>query len=149
MCTTCALIPENGIKTHKCKISNKIYKINTPVTCTTENVVYRITCKKPKCEDFVYIGETKRRFCDRFSEHKSYVTSKKLEQACGSHFNKQGHNILNSSYNQQHSPQSCPLWRRRGTESWLRRWRPGKGNWRSRLYRWCNSPSIRRAMRPG
>ena len=63
------------------------------MTCTTENVIYRITCKKPKCDDFIYIGETKRRFCDRFSEHKSYVSSKKLEQACGSHFNQQGHKI--------------------------------------------------------
>ena len=57
----------------------------------TKNVVYRITCKKPRCADFVYVGETKRRFCDRFLEHRGYVTRKELNQVCGEHFNKPGH----------------------------------------------------------
>ena len=47
MCTTCALIPETGIKTHKSHINNKVHKITSHVTCVTENVVYKITCKKP------------------------------------------------------------------------------------------------------
>ena len=38
-----------------------------------------------------YIGQTKRRFCDRFSEHRSYVSQKKFDQVCGEHFNKAGH----------------------------------------------------------
>ena len=74
MCPTCCLISEGGIKIHKCKRSNKNYTISSHVTCSTENVVYRITCKKPQCADFVYIGETKRKFHDRFSEHRRYVT---------------------------------------------------------------------------
>ena len=30
MCSTCALIPEYGIKTHKCLRKNKVYQINGP-----------------------------------------------------------------------------------------------------------------------
>ena len=90
-CCTCVLIPEGGIKTHKCNRTNKIYKINSPVTCVTENVIYRITCKKPQCADFVYIGETKRKFCERISEHRGYVTNEKFNQVCGEHFNRPGH----------------------------------------------------------
>ena len=91
MCSTCALIPKEGIKTHKCNRNNKIYSVSSSVTCLTENVIYRITCKKPQCKDFVYIGETKRRFCDRFSDHRGYVTRKCLDQVCGEHFNQKNH----------------------------------------------------------
>ena len=90
-CATCSLIPENGIKTHKCNKTKETYQISTHVTCVTENVIYRITCKKPQCSSFVYIGQTKRRFCDRFAEHRGYVSQKKLDQVCGLHFNKSGH----------------------------------------------------------
>ena len=91
MCVTCCLIPENGIKTHKCNKTGITYKISSPVSCVSENVIYKISCKKPKCRDFVYIGQTKRRFCDRFNNHRSYVSEKKLDQICGSHFNEKGH----------------------------------------------------------
>ena len=85
----CALIPKEGFKSHKCNKTQKSYKINNPVTCTTKNVIYKISCKR--CPDFVYIGETKRRFCDRFSDHRSYVGRKDFAQVCGKHFNKKGH----------------------------------------------------------
>ena len=91
MCTTCALIPETGIKTHKSHINNKVHKITSHVTCVTENVVYKITCKKPQCKDFVYIGETKRKFAERFGEHWGYMLRKELDQVCGEHFNKSSH----------------------------------------------------------
>ena len=90
-CVTCASIPTYGIKTHKCNHTNEIYQINSHVTCISENVIYRITCKKPQCKGFVYIGQTKRRFCDRIAEHRGYISQKKLEQVCGNHFNKNGH----------------------------------------------------------
>ena len=67
------------------------------MNCQSSNVIYKITCKKPKCSNFVYIGETKRRFADRFSEHKGYVSSKKLEQVCGNDFNQKGHKIEDMS----------------------------------------------------
>merc|ERR1712183_824627 len=53
MCTTCALIPDRGIKTHKSHKHNKVFQITSNVTCVTENVVYKITCKKPQCKDFI------------------------------------------------------------------------------------------------
>ena len=89
MCVTCSLIPKSGIKTHKCNKTQEIYPITTSLTCLSDNVVYKIACKK--CKDFVYIGQTSNRFCDRFLSHKSYVTSKKLDQVCGAHFNLKGH----------------------------------------------------------
>ena len=79
-------VPENGFKTHKCHITKKTHQIKTHVTCISENVIYRITCKKPQCKDFVYIGQTKRRFCDRFAEHRGYVSQNKIGQVCGEHF---------------------------------------------------------------
>ena len=91
MCTTCALIPKQGIKTHKCHRNNKVFNISSNVTCLTENVIYRITCEKPQCQNFTYIGETKRRFVDRFSEHRGYVSRKCMDQVCGQHFNQKGH----------------------------------------------------------
>ena len=91
MCVTCRLIPENGIKTHKCNKTGKSYKITSPVSCISENVIYKISCKKTKCKVFSYIGQTKRIFCDRFNNHNSYVTEKKMEQICGAHFNEKGH----------------------------------------------------------
>ena len=42
MCVTCSLIPEGGIKTHKCNRTKETYQINTPVTCVSKNVIYRI-----------------------------------------------------------------------------------------------------------
>ena len=36
----------------------------------------------------------KRRFCDRFSEHRGYVSQRKFDKVCGEHFNKTGHSQL-------------------------------------------------------
>ena len=69
-CVTCSEIPRNGIKTHKCNKTSEVFHINNNVNCIFENVIYRITCQKPQCKSFVYIGQTKRRFCDRISEHR-------------------------------------------------------------------------------
>ena len=89
MCMLCALIPKEGYKSHTCNKTKKSYKINMPTNCTTKSVIYKISCEK--CVDFVYIGETGRRFCDRIADHRGYVTRKKLEQACGKHFNSKNH----------------------------------------------------------
>ena len=88
MCKTCELIPDHGIKNHTCHKTKESFTIKSPVTCITKNVVYKISCKK--CQ-FFYIGETSRRFCDRFSEHRGYVSQKDVTKPTGEHFNKQGH----------------------------------------------------------
>ena len=71
---------------------------------------------------FVYIGQTKRRFCDRFSEHKSCVSKKKFDQVCGEHFNKTGHSqsdmlpvIL-----EEVTPKNDDFLRLRREELWIR-----------------------------
>ena len=53
--------------------------------------LFKITCKKPRCKSFTYIGQTSNRFCDRFTDHKTYVSTKSLDQVCGYHFNLPGH----------------------------------------------------------
>ena len=122
MCATCSLIPEGGIKTHKCNRTKETYQINTPVTCVSKNVIYRITCKKPKCSEFVYIGQTKRRFCDRFTEHKGYVSEKKFDQVCGEHFNKHGHTLADMLpvILEQVTPQNDEFLRLRREKLWIK-----------------------------
>ena len=38
-CVTCSLIPENGIKTHKCNTTKETYQINSHLTCLSQNVI--------------------------------------------------------------------------------------------------------------
>ena len=123
-CLTCALIPKNGIKTHQCNKTKKTFKIDSPVNCVTTNVIYRITCKKPKCKNFVYIGQTKRKFCDRFSEHRGYVSQKKFDQVCGEHFNKPGHSQLDMLpvILEEVTPKDDDFLRLRREELWIRRY---------------------------
>ena len=83
----------NTKRKSKRKPNNKIYTINSNVTYVTENVIYKITCKKPQGTDFVYIGQTKRRFLDRFDDHRGYVLRKELNQVFGKHFNTKGHSF--------------------------------------------------------
>ena len=123
-CKACNLIPTNGIKTHQCNKTKKTFKIDSPVTCTTTNVIYRITCKKPRCKNFVYIGQTKRRFCDRFSDHRGYVSQRKLDQVCGEHFNKPGHSQLDMLpvILEEVTPKNDDFLRLRREELWIRRY---------------------------
>ena len=122
MCATCSLIPEGGVKTHKCNRTKETYQISTPVTCVSKNVIYRITCKRPQCKEFVYIGQTKRRFCDRFTEHKGYVSEKKFDQVCGEHFNKHGHTIADMLpvILEQVTPQNDEFLRLRREKLWIK-----------------------------
>ena len=88
-CFLCVLIPDAGFKTHKCHKTKEIFDIKSAVTCVSKNVIYKILCKK--CPDFVYIGETGQRFCDRFTAHRSDVRLEKTEKVIGEHFNKPHH----------------------------------------------------------
>ena len=74
------LIQENEFK----------WKINQPVSCETDNVIYLIQCERCKQK---YIGETERQLKDRIGEHKGYVRNKKLKEPTGKHFNQHGHSI--------------------------------------------------------
>ena len=56
---------------HKSNYTGKEYNITAPIDCNTKSVVYKLTCKKARCRDFVYVGQTERRCKDRFYDHKS------------------------------------------------------------------------------
>ena len=73
---------------HSCPRTKKQWDIAAPITCQTTNVIYKLSCRK--C-DWIYIGETHRRFADRLQEHRGYITQKKLDHPTGAHFNSRGH----------------------------------------------------------
>ena len=74
-----------------------VWHINRRIDCLTTNVVYKIWCNK--CDDFLYIGMTTRRFCDRVQEHRSYIyaaiSGKAIDQPAGVHFSQPGHDARN------------------------------------------------------
>ena len=92
-CTRVCILCKTSLETkyHECHCTKERWNIQAPINCQTENVVYRLRCKK--CPDFVYIGETKRRFCDRIQDHRSAIRQKRLDHPIGSHFNKAGHSV--------------------------------------------------------
>ena len=92
-CKACENIPKWGIKHHTCHKTKNKFTINSQISCVTKNVIYKLSCTK--CIDWVYIGETGRRFRDRFQEHRGYVSQKNLSQPTGEHFNKPGHTVDN------------------------------------------------------
>lgn len=89
LCPMCIL--SKPARSHLCSTTGKEWKIVGPITCKTENVIYKLSCTK--CPKFLYIGETSRKVCDRFKEHKGYVTQKRLDQPTGKHFNGPGHDV--------------------------------------------------------
>ena len=79
------------VKTHKCNRTGEEWNITAPITCVTKNVIYKLTCKR--CPEWCYIGETARRFADRFTDHRGYVTRNESKQPAGQHFNLPGHKL--------------------------------------------------------
>ena len=102
--------------------TKETFKIVSPVNCVTKNVIYRIPCKKPKCKTVVYTGQTKGRFCDRFSGHRGYVSQNKFDQVCGEHFNKTGHLQLDMLpiILEEVTPKNDNFLRLRREELWIR-----------------------------
>jgi hypothetical protein len=87
-CHACPYIKESK------EINTVTFKwtINKPVNCEDSNVIYMIECMKDNCRQ-KYIGETKRKFKVRLSEHKGYINNRNLHEATGAHFNLPGHSI--------------------------------------------------------
>ena len=76
--------------------SKQTHTINQNVNCNTENCIYCWRCTKDNCKDHPeneYFGKTKRKFKDRFSEHRDYVKSENLIQPAGENFNSKGHSV--------------------------------------------------------
>ena len=60
--------------------------------CNTENIIYCIECKVPRCKHIQYIGKTSDPLKVRFGAHRSDVNSQK-DKAISNHFNSPGHSI--------------------------------------------------------
>ena len=65
-------------------------KVNKPVSCRTENVIYLISCTK--CSE-QYVGQTGREFKKRMKEHLGYINNFKFSEPTGKHFNLPNHDI--------------------------------------------------------
>ena len=87
-CLTCPYAQPS--KTIKATATNFQHDIQGSVDCQTQNVVYVITCSKCKEQ---YVGQTERTLSMRFSEHRGYVYTKKLDKATGHHFNQAAHSL--------------------------------------------------------
>ena len=87
VCRTCPHVnSSNTIVTPKGHVN-----ITGHYTCTTENVVYCLTCEK--CPSTVYIGETGRRMADRFREHRRDVINGRNDLPVPAHFNQPDHSL--------------------------------------------------------
>ena len=80
-CPSAGLHPGERIDTHKCEKTGETWNISCSLNCLSSNVVYRLTCRKPQCKWWVYIGETSQRFCDRLTQHRGYITRKEIDKA--------------------------------------------------------------------
>ena len=95
-CEMCIHSRDDLVKEHTCLMTGQKWQISSPLTCVSRNVVYRITCRK--CPEFCYIGETQRRACDRFSDHRSYATTNRVDQPTGLHFSDKTHTTFDMNF---------------------------------------------------
>ena len=107
---------------HRNPISGESFEITSYIDCTTKNVIYRLGCKK--CSKFLYIGETARRLCDRFQEHRGYVNQKVFKQPTGEHFNSSGHNVTDLTIHaiEHVKPSSDPFVRKTRETFWIQKY---------------------------
>jgi peptide-methionine (R)-S-oxide reductase len=87
-CVVCPYVDE--IKTCSSLNSSFSVKVNKPVSCCTENVIYLISCTK--CSE-QYVGQTGREFKKRMQEHLGYINNFKFTEPTGKHFNLPNHDI--------------------------------------------------------
>ena len=79
-------------------------KIDSSLSCISENVKYLITCSKQDktCKETLhYIGETGRRSWERFLEHMGTVSNLSQHQTTkpvGAHFRSKDHNSCNMQF---------------------------------------------------
>ena len=67
--------------------------LNSPLNCSSSNVVYCLQCDKNNCLQ-IYIGKTERTLKERFGEHKTSVRTH-AKNAVGDHVNRSGHSVAN------------------------------------------------------
>ena len=79
----------------KCLATGKRYKIKQTLNCTSNNVVYLITCEKCNLQ---YVGSTSTQFKVRFRNHKSSMITKKQTCEMAIHFNSSLHNLADIKF---------------------------------------------------
>ena len=89
--TICRTCPHINQSTSIPSPGGHIKIITRHFTCTSDNVIYCISCRK--CPETVYVGETGRRLADRFREHRLDVLHKKIDLPVAQHFNSPGHSL--------------------------------------------------------
>ena len=87
-CNVCTF--SESTSTHKNSKTGEVWKINTELSCKSQDVVYKIRCGK--CPPFAYIGETGQQFKDRIRQHKSDINTEK-DTPVANHFNLAGHTV--------------------------------------------------------
>ena len=119
LCKLCSFSPSGTTQHHICNKNGNKYEINSPMTCKTNGVIYKITCKK--CPDFVYIGETGRPIKQRFMEHYRDARNKDVSKPCGKHFSQRGHSEIHMSVLaiEQVLPKDDTLLRKRREMYWI------------------------------
>ena len=77
-------------RTFSSKQNKRQFKIAQDMTCTTENLIYLIMCRKCGIQ---YVGETGRGLKDRLNNHKSNIKTKE-KTPISIHFNSENHSGL-------------------------------------------------------
>jgi hypothetical protein len=90
-CRYCPKLNKSGkITSHT---TGRSYITKTNITCKSSNLIYCITCNICGLQ---YVGQTKLRLMDRFQGHFWKVTSKKLQDPIGRHFNSTNHSGISN-----------------------------------------------------
>ena len=124
LCVTCMhsdLGPGEKAAHHKCQKTGQEWNISGDIDCQTSNVVYKLTCKK--CPEWVYIGETGKRFCERLTQHRGYITGNK-DQPAGRHFNSPGHQLSDmvAIAFEKVRPSNEPMIRKQREKYWIQQY---------------------------
>ena len=85
--------------THISGVTGESFPIQNVITCTTKNVIYDIWCDR--CRNSAasnpgsdqYTGKSENTAAERFTGHRSDVTTGKVYKAVSNHFNMPGHKL--------------------------------------------------------
>ena len=96
LCMMCVTSPVSA-SSHTSTNTGQTWPITSRVTCTSRNVVYRITCEKQcgQCRKILpYIGISTQRVCDRIQQHRGTIFNPGQQgstKAVAQHFQLPGH----------------------------------------------------------
>ena len=86
-CSTCNII--NTHSKFNSSVYGKIFNLSEDLDCSSENIIYLITCSKFNLQ---YVGETDNPLRVRMNAHRYCINSNK-DTPIGIHFNSKNHNI--------------------------------------------------------